>query len=44
MKVMAGKFLEYIIDNHKVIREPTSIFQAFQISLVSICPVLILCP
>ncbi|XP_057480932.1 helicase protein MOM1-like isoform X3 [Actinidia eriantha] len=33
VKVMAGKFLEYIIDNHKVIREPTSIFQAFQISL-----------
>ncbi|KAF5182778.1 Chromodomain-helicase-dna-binding protein [Thalictrum thalictroides] len=33
VKSMAGKFLEYMMNNHKVYMEPISLFQAFQISL-----------
>lgn len=34
MKDLAGKFLEYVMNNHLVNREPETILQAFQISLV----------
>lgn len=33
IKHMAEKFLEYIMENHRVSREPETILQAFQISL-----------
>ncbi|KAL5990596.1 hypothetical protein ACLOJK_011498 [Asimina triloba] len=33
VKLMAGRLLQYIIKNHRVIREPDSLFKAFQISL-----------
>ncbi|GFS30895.1 hypothetical protein Acr_00g0014630 [Actinidia rufa] len=33
VKVMVRRFLEYIISNHHINREPATIFQAFQISL-----------
>ncbi|XP_042510757.1 chromodomain-helicase-DNA-binding protein Mi-2 homolog [Macadamia integrifolia] len=33
IKVMAGRFLEYIMNNHHVNREPVAILQAFQISV-----------
>ncbi|XP_059659462.1 helicase protein MOM1-like isoform X3 [Cornus florida] len=33
VKVMVRRFLEYVIDNHHVNREPATILQAFQISL-----------
>ncbi|XP_028070607.1 helicase protein MOM1-like isoform X2 [Camellia sinensis] len=33
IKVMVGKFLKYVIDNHHVNREPATILQAFEISL-----------
>uniref|UniRef100_A0A5B7AM86 Putative helicase protein MOM1 isoform X1 n=1 Tax=Davidia involucrata TaxID=16924 RepID=A0A5B7AM86_DAVIN len=33
VKVMVGRFLDYVIDNHHVSREPATILQAFQISL-----------
>ncbi|XP_077252881.1 uncharacterized protein LOC143892273 [Tasmannia lanceolata] len=33
VKHMAGKLLEYIMNNHRVSREPEAILQAFQISL-----------
>ncbi|PIA37321.1 hypothetical protein AQUCO_03000131v1 [Aquilegia coerulea] len=32
-KSMAGKFLEYMMSNHKIHKEPVTLFQAFQISL-----------
>lgn len=31
---MAGKFLEYVMNNHHVSSKPVTILQAFQISLV----------
>ncbi|KAL7198220.1 hypothetical protein ACSBR2_020685 [Camellia fascicularis] len=33
VKDMVGKFLEYVVSNHHVNREPATILQAFQISL-----------
>ncbi|KAL6954184.1 hypothetical protein U1Q18_046891 [Sarracenia purpurea var. burkii] len=33
VKVMVERFLEYVIDNHRINREPASILQAFKISL-----------
>ncbi|KAA8550372.1 hypothetical protein F0562_002056 [Nyssa sinensis] len=33
VKVMVGRFLDYVIDNHCVHKEPTTILQAFKISL-----------
>ncbi|KAI8573642.1 hypothetical protein RHMOL_Rhmol01G0293000 [Rhododendron molle] len=33
VKVMVRRFLEYVVDNYQVNREPISILQAFQISL-----------
>ncbi|KAA8544079.1 hypothetical protein F0562_021744 [Nyssa sinensis] len=33
VKVMVGRFLDYVIDNHHVSREPLTILQAFQISV-----------
>ncbi|XP_010253915.1 PREDICTED: uncharacterized protein LOC104595051 isoform X2 [Nelumbo nucifera] len=33
VKGMAGRFLEYIMNNHRVSREPATILQAFEISL-----------
>ncbi|KAI4334375.1 hypothetical protein L6164_019075 [Bauhinia variegata] len=33
VKIIVDKFLEYVMDNHHVHREPVSILQAFQISL-----------
>ncbi|XP_019178335.1 PREDICTED: uncharacterized protein LOC109173545 isoform X2 [Ipomoea nil] len=33
VKKMAGSFLEYVMENHRISREPVGIFQAFQISL-----------
>lgn len=34
VKGSVGKFLEYVVNNHHVSREPVTIFKAFQISLV----------
>lgn len=44
VKHTVGKFLEYVMENHRVSREPATILQAFQLSLVSIflSPLLIL--
>jgi hypothetical protein len=36
VKGMVEKFLEYVMTNHHVNREPATILQAFQISLVRI--------
>jgi hypothetical protein len=36
VKNMVDNFLEYVMNNHHVDREPVSILQAFQISLVRI--------
>ncbi|KAM7527950.1 hypothetical protein LguiB_031360 [Lonicera macranthoides] len=33
VKVIAGQFLGYVVENHHVSREPASIFQAFQLSM-----------
>ncbi|MCL7035003.1 hypothetical protein MKW94_004353 [Papaver nudicaule] len=33
VKEMAGRYLEYIINNHRVIQEPVTLLQAFEISL-----------
>ncbi|XP_031101320.1 uncharacterized protein LOC116005202 [Ipomoea triloba] len=33
VKKMAGSFLEYVMENHRISREPVGIFHAFQISL-----------
>ncbi|XP_050214952.1 uncharacterized protein LOC126666044 isoform X2 [Mercurialis annua] len=33
VKTMVHKFLEYVMNNHRVMREPTTILHAFQISL-----------
>ncbi|PIA49130.1 hypothetical protein AQUCO_01300175v1 [Aquilegia coerulea] len=33
VKNIAGKFLEYMMNNHQVSRDPVTIFEAFQISL-----------
>lgn len=38
VKGMVEKFLEYVMNNHHVNREPATILQAFQISLVRIFP------
>ena len=35
MKVIVEQFLGYVVENHHVSREPASIFQAFQLSMVS---------
>ncbi|XAR59731.1 DNA helicase [Bertholletia excelsa] len=43
VKVMVGRFLEYIFDNHHVNREPLTILQAFQISLCWIASSLLKC-
>lgn len=34
VKGSVGKFLEYVVNNHHVSREPVTIFKAFQISLI----------
>lgn len=36
VKVSVEKFLEYVMKNHNVNREPATMLQAFQISLVRI--------
>ncbi|XP_057508879.1 helicase protein MOM1-like isoform X2 [Actinidia eriantha] len=41
VKVMVRRFLEYIISNHHINREPATIFQAFQISLCWIAALLL---